>query len=132
MYAIGVALISGADSALLFDNLKEQGREKESNKIFGKAHSFNLLGILIAAPIGSLIATKFGLNYPILFSSIPFLFAAVIAFTIKEPKFHQDVFESTRYLNIIKTGFSYFRHHKILRILAFDAIIVSSTAYFVI
>ena len=132
MYAVGVALISGADSALLFDSLKEQGRENESNKIFGKAHSFTLLGILIAAPIGGLIATKFGLNYPILFSSIPFFCAAIVAFTLKEPKFYQDVSESTRYLDVIKTGFSYFRHHKILRMLALDAIVVSSAAYFVI
>jgi len=132
IFAIGVSLISGADSALLYDSLKEQGRENESNKIFGKAHSFNLLGILVAAPIGGIIATKFGLNYPILFTSIPFLFAALVAWSIKEPLFHQEISESKRYLDIVKTGFSYFRHHKILRMLALDAIIVSSAAYFVI
>jgi MFS family permease len=132
IFAVGVSLISGADSALLFDSLKEQGRENESNKIFGKAHSFNLLGMFIAAPIGGLIASKFGLNYPVLFTSIPFFITAIVAFTIKEPLIHQDISESTRYLDVIKTGFSYFRHHKILRMLALDAIIVSSSAYFVI
>lgn len=132
LFAAAMALISGADSALLYDALKEAGRENESKKIFGKAHSFYLLGILLSAPIGSFIAARFGLNAPILASAIPFIAAAAVAWTIKEPKIHEATSESKRYLEIVKNGLSFFRGHKTLRLLALDAIVVASAAYFVI
>ncbi|MDP3998531.1 MAG: MFS transporter [bacterium] len=132
LFAAAMALISGADSALLYDALKEAGRENESKKIFGKAHSFNLLGILLSAPIGSFIAARYGLNAPVIASAIPFMLAALVAWTIKEPKVHGAISESKRYLEIVRNGFSFFRGHKTLRLLALDAIIVASAAYFVI
>ena len=132
LYAMGVALISGADEALLYDSLKENGKENESKKIFGRAHSFNLLGMLISAPIGGFIASKLGLNAPLLFSSIPFLLAGVVAFTMKEPIMHQKISESKRYFDIARAGFMYFYKHKTLRLLAIDSIMVASSAYFVI
>src|SRR3989344_3248955 len=68
LFAAAMALISGADEALLYDSLKEAGREEERKKVFGRANSFHLLGMLVAAPIGSFIAAKQGLNAPMLFS----------------------------------------------------------------
>lgn len=132
LFAMAMALISGADSALLYDALKEAGKENESKKVFGKASSFNLLGILLSAPVGSFIAVRFGLNAPILASAIPFILAAVVAWSIKEPKVHGVISESKRYLEIVKNGLRFFRGHKTLRLLALDAIVVASAAYFVI
>lgn len=132
LFATAMALISGADSALLYDSLKEIGKEEESKKVFGRAQSFHLFGIFLAAPLGSFIAFKFGLNAPMLFSAIPFFLAAIIALTIKEPLIYQRTSESKRYLEIARKGFSYFRGHKTLRLLALDAIIVASAAYFVV
>lgn len=37
LFAIGVALISGADKAILYDSLKENNQEHLSVKIFSKA-----------------------------------------------------------------------------------------------
>lgn len=132
LFAVSVALTSGADEALLYDALKEQGREEESKKIFGKANSMHKVGILIAAPIGSFIARKFGLNYPMLLSAIPFLLAALVAWSIKEPGGRSKRSESTRYLKIASAGFMFFYKNAQLRKLALDAIIVASSAYFVI
>ena len=107
-------------------------RENESRKVFGKAYSFHMLGILISAPLGSIIASKFGLNAPMPFWTVPALLSSLVALSIKEEKSASPVSESRRYLDIIKTGFSYFYHHKPLRLLAMDGILVSSSAYFVI
>lgn len=132
LFAMGVAFMSGADEALLYDTLKEAGREKESQKIFGLANSINLLGIMIAAPIGSVIASVYGLNAPMQFSAIPLLLAAIVAWTIKEPKIHDAQSEKRRYLEVVKKGFTHLFYHKTLRLLTLDAIIVSASAYFVI
>jgi MFS family permease len=129
--ALGFALVSGADKALIYDSLKDAGRENDAKKIFGKTHSIMLISMGIAAPIGSLIAQDFGLNTPILLTAIPFLIAAIIAWGIKEPKKHDKTRESRRYFKIAKDGFFYFYTHRSLRILAIDAILVSSATYFI-
>jgi len=102
LYAMGAALSSGADDALLYDALKEEGRENESKKIFGRANTIHLAGIFLAAPIGSLMAQKFGVNSPMLFSAIPMLLCFLVALSIKEPKVHDKTPERKRYLLIAK------------------------------
>lgn len=132
LFAVGVALTSGADDALLYDHLKETGREKEAAKIIGRAHAFHLLGILTAAPIGSLLAAKFGLSAPMLYSAFPFLLASLVAYSIREPQRSQTTSESQRYLDVAREGFAFFYRHRRLRLLALDGIVVASAAYFVI
>lgn len=130
--AVGVSLMSGADDALLYDALKEAGVEEDSKKVFGRARSFELAGMLIAAPVGSLIASHLGLNAPKLLTAIPFFVAALIALSIKEPKIKERTRESKRYLDIAVNGFKFFAGHKTLRLIALDSILVASAAYFII
>ncbi len=132
LFAMGVALFSGADSALLYDSLKEEGQEERSKEIFGRAHAIRMTGYLVSALIGSSIASKFGLNAPILFSSIPFLIAAIIALSMREPSIHKGPSESQRYIDIAIKGTRYFLTHKKLRAVALDATIVASASYFVL
>ena len=132
LFALGIALMSGADEALLYDSLREQGRESESTKIFGRAHSFNLLGMLVAAAFGGGLASQFGLNTPMLLTSIPFLIATIIAWTIREPQIAPTTSEQKRYLDVAKNGWHYFKSHPALKLMALDAIGVSAAAYFVI
>jgi len=132
LFAIAVALMSGADDALLYDSLKEAGKEDENKKYMGRARSFELGGILVGSIVGSLVITKLPLNYPMLLSSIPYFIAGFIALSIKEPKIRAKVSESKRYLVVLKKGFTFFYRHKTLRIMAFDAVMVSAAAYFVI
>ena len=132
LFAVCAAFTSGANEALLYDALKEEGKEDQSKNIFGKAHTFHLLALLIAAPMGSFVASKFGLNFPIILSSIPALVAAIIVITIREPKYKTKISESKRYLNIVKDGLKTLINNKELRRLAFNSLFVSSSAYFVI
>lgn len=132
LFALGGALLSGADEALLYDTLAEMGREKESQKFFGRTQSIHLAGMLLAAPIGGLIAAKFGLNAPMQFTAISYIVAVLIGLTLHEPKRFEKELESKRYWQIVKEGFAFFFNHQQLRALAANAIIVSISAYFVI
>jgi MFS family permease len=129
--ALGFALVSGADKALIYDSLKDAGRENDAKKIFGKTHSMMLISMGIAAPIGSLIAQWFGLNIPILLGSIVFLLGSAVAWSIKEPKKYNIKRKRANYFKIAGKGLKFFYTHKSLRILAADAIIVSSATYFI-
>jgi len=132
LFAAAYAFISGAEDAFLYDSLKEHGQEHESKRIFGMAHSIMLFGFLVSAPIGSFIASRFGLNYPMLFRAIPSLIAFFIVLSLPEPKTADRTSEKRRYLDIAKKGFMFFYKHKLLRLIAIDGIIVSASAYFVI
>ncbi len=132
MFALAFALASGADEAWLYDTLKSQGKEHESKKLLGRLYSINMLGIMLAAPFGSLIATRFDLNYPMIFSGIPFLIAGLLAWSLPEPKIHSDVSERERYMDVLKSGLAFWWSHAQLKIMALDAIGVATAAYFVI
>lgn len=132
LFAIGFAFTSGADQALLYDTLKEEKKENESKKILGRAESFHLLGMLAAAPIGSLMAARLGLNAPMLLSSIPFFMAALIGWSIPEPKIHTGESAAPKYLDLVKNGLIALKSNSILRSLAIDSVLVAASAYFVI
>ncbi len=131
LFAVGYALNSGADQALLYDTLKSQGRESESKKILGRSEAIMLAGMMCAAPLGSIIATQMGLNAPQVLTSIPMFIAGLIAWSIPEPKLHSSS-ETHKYLDIIKNGFVTIRHNPVVRTLAFDSVVVSAAAYFVV
>ncbi|MBL7160125.1 MAG: MFS transporter [Candidatus Aenigmarchaeota archaeon] len=131
LFAMSVALMSGADQALIYDSLKKTKQTKISKEIFARYESLGVLGIMIAAPIGSYIGVNFGLQAPMLLMSIPMLLSVIISLTLKEPSSKARI-ESKRYLNILKEGTRYFFKHKILKILALDMVIIGVVSYFII
>ncbi|UCD04321.1 MAG: MFS transporter [Candidatus Woesearchaeota archaeon] len=128
LWALSFSLISGAGDALVYDTLKQIKKEKESKKVFGKTHSSQLAGIMIAAPIGSVIAQTIGLRETMLFMALPIAIAVIISLTFKEPKATEEL--EKRYFKILKEGVIYFKNHKTLRVLATDFIFVGMIAYF--
>jgi len=124
IFAIGYALISGADEALIYDSLKKIRKTKMAKKIGANYRSYGLLGMVIAAPIGSFIGVNFGLQWPMFLEGIVFLMVIPVLMTIKEPVTSKKQ-ESERYLKIMKTGLKYFAKHRILKILTFNLIAVN-------
>jgi MFS family permease len=131
-FALGVALMSGADQALLYDTLKEAGRESESKKIIGNAHAITLTSLALSAPIGSLIAGITSVQFTVSITAVPLLLAAIVAMRLKEPQLKKKVSESRRYVQIATEGFKFLYSHSTLRSLAIDGIVVAAAGYFVI
>ena len=131
LFALGFALVSGTDQALTFDTLRILEREDEMSKIMARNRSFFLIGISIAAPIGSLITLFFPLQYAMTFMFFPFIIAAFIAITLQEPN-HTLEKKTLKYLSIVKSGFKQIRRNKILRILAFDFVMVDVLVFLLI
>ncbi len=129
-FAIGVALKSGADKALLYESLKLHGAESQMSVIWGRTRSLHLLGILLAAPIGSYIAEHLGINYPMLLTATPAFTSAVIAWTISSPPSYPN--GSHGYLHQAMSSLSYIRSHPTLRRATVNMTLVASAAYFVI
>jgi MFS family permease len=131
IWAVGVSLLSGAQEAMLYDSLKELNREEESKKIFGRTRSVGLVGILVAAPIGSIIASTIGLRYTMMLMAVPTGISVVLCLFLKEPHVH-DQDQKQKYFEIIKKGFNHIRHSKTVMKLAADLLVGGILAYFVI
>lgn len=132
LIAIGLALISGAAEALLYDSLKETSNEGKFKNIYGRSFSLGSVAAIVSAPLGGIIAAKYGLNTPMFFSAIPFLVAALVIFSAKEPNVVSSNSPKKSYLKIAKEGVSFFIHHKILRSLAINGILIYTGCYFLI
>lgn len=131
LFAIGYALNSGADQALLYDTLKSQGREATAKQTLGRMDALTMAGMLTAAILGSPIASLWGLNAPQLMTAGPMLIAALLAWLVPEPRLHSES-ESKRYLEVVKSGLIAIRTNPVVRTLAFDSVVVSVAAYFVV
>lgn len=131
--AVSVSLLAGAQEALVYDTMKNAKEEKKSKKVFGNLYIAFLLGIMFAAPAGSIIAAKFGLRAPMLLMTIPFSIAAIIALTFKETETKRTAKRRVKdYIHTMKEGIAEFHNNKTLKILAFDTIAISTIAYFII
>lgn len=131
LFAFSVALLSGANEAFVYDTLRKTDQTAISKKTFARLESFTLAGIMIGAPIGSFIASRLGVRYPMMFFAIPVFFALLIALTLKEPETKEKI-ESKRYINILKDGLRFFYKNRILKILALDMVVIATIAYFMI
>lgn len=88
--ALAVSLISGADSAFIYETLADKGRENEYKKVWGTIQFYGLIAIAVSNIIGSLIAT-FGLRVT-LYAMLPSSLAMfIMSFTFIEPHKHKEV-----------------------------------------
>jgi MFS family permease len=132
LWAFGAALTSGTDQALIYDTLKKLEKEGDISRIMARIRSFSLLGIATSAPFGSVIGSYLSLNLVMSLMFFPFTIAAGIMLTLKEPNNYLKKEYSENYFSIIKSGFAEFKKNRILRLLAFEMIIIEIPVFFLI
>ncbi|MFB6292197.1 MAG: MFS transporter [Candidatus Nanohaloarchaea archaeon] len=92
LWAVGVTLISGADSAMIYDTLAELGEEARYQEVWGRASSYAMFSAAAAALLGGLIA-DFNLRWT-LYVQVPFMAAMIpVAYSLREPEHHEEVGE---------------------------------------
>jgi len=129
--ALALAMMSGTDESMLYDSLVVSKREKSSKKVLGRFGTIEMIGLVIAAPIGSSIAATLGLRWTMILAAIPFSIAFLIGFTLKEPVIRKTK-EGVKYLETLAKGVKHFYSHKILRILAFDSVTIAILTFFIV
>ncbi len=128
--ALGSSFVIGASNALIYDYLKQRNRESESKIVLGRSSALGNLGIVIAAPIGSLIAANFGIKMPMLLSAIPLLIASFIILTVKEARSKDTARPNP--LETMKKGIRILVKSKDLQFLVANDLLVWIGAYFLI
>jgi MFS family permease len=101
LLAIAISFISGADSALLYDTLKDLKKENLYKKIYGNVLFYGLIGMSVASVIGGYVG-EINLRWT-LYLSLPFMALLIpLSFSLKEPKRHEVIFEKGYILELFK------------------------------
>jgi len=124
-FALGMALVSGADTALLYDSLKEVGREKEYSKQMGIAKQYSFLMQIVGSIVSAfLFQIYYGLPY--IMSGFLLLSAILIVFSFKEiDHIHKKAESVKEYLLHIKNSGNYILHHVKIRTIIIYAALLS-------
>ena len=109
LLGIGGSLISGADSAILYDTLLEIKEEDEYTKIEGRTYAIGNFSEGIAGVLGGFLAMT-SLNMPVYIQTIVMFLSIPIAMTLVEPKSSYKLAKSfSSIITVVKDTFIYQR-----------------------
>ncbi len=120
------ALYSGNNSALLYDSLKEEGKEEHYSEYEGKTSSMFQIALAVSALIGSITLGFESFKFLFWLSVIPQVVGLVLAFKLVEPKQHYQVID-TNIFSHLKEALKKFKENARLRSLSFIKILEYGT-----
>ena len=90
LVGVGVAFLSGSGEALIFDFLKQEGRDDEVARVFGAGLSWVHIGGVTGAVTAGLLVARFELSAAVWAYTLLFLATAGVALWLDEPKILTD------------------------------------------
>ncbi len=123
LYGICIASMSGADTALVFESLKDLGQEGEYKKIWGKITATSLYLCIPFWVIGAFIADYFSIRMAIYLSIIPALVFFLISFFLEEPVYEKPLKKSQ--FNHLTKSFKWLFSHKILVFIVLTGVFIT-------
>ena len=93
LWALALTFTSGADGALLYDTLRQLGRERDFERIAGRGHALTALGVLVATLAGGPVAGALGMQTTIFLSAGTMALLAGTVALFHEPP-HRDAGEA--------------------------------------
>jgi len=132
LMALAMALNSGADEALLYESLPERD-PLVARRVFARAESWKLAGIVAGALVGSALATRTSVRGVFAFQALPMALSAVLALSLREPPARAAPGAARPgFLQLAREGARQLAARRTLRILAFDMISVGALVWLVI
>lgn len=132
LYAVAYTLVSGAEDAVAYDTLLELGTPERAPRVVSHLESSKLVGIIVGALAGSMIAARWGVAAPMAAQAIPALLGAAVAATLVEPVAHHAAAPPTGYTRMLFAGVRRLAAHPTLRLLAFDMVAINAVAWVII
>ena len=105
VWAAAFTLYSGADSAFVYDSLRATGRERDFQKLWGRARAVQAVGAILGLGLGSLMAELINLWVPVVASGGLMGIAWLVSFSFKEPPRLDEGQEQEGYLAVTKNAF---------------------------
>jgi len=123
LWAFGTSLVSGTDSALIYDTLKDLKQEKLYKKIWGNAIFYYMIATSIASIIGGFIG-KINFRWTF-YAMLPFMILLIpLSFSLKEPKRHKFIFKQGYLFELFRMlRLSLVKNKKIRWLIIYSAVI---------
>lgn len=129
LWSVASTLMSGADNALLFDTLKAAGQQGSYERVAGRGHALNWMGVGVATFLGGPVAALTDIRFTILFGAGTCLLTALVAFLMWEPAHERGPEEEDappeRYVRSIATAFGEVGRNREVR----NVILLTGTAF---
>ncbi len=125
LWAVGITFISGAEIALLYDTLRELGRESDYPKYRGYLQAFVLVSIALSSVLGGLVG-EVSLVSTFTITASLMVVATGFLLLLKEPPRKPDptTGDHPSYLDILKVAYGSIREHPNLRYALFYSAVV--------
>ncbi len=120
------AMFSGAGDALIYGTLIESGRESQAKKVFGRLKASSMVALLVAPPIGSILATRFGYTSTVNLTLVTAVLGLVASIFLVEPN-RGSVAKSLTFTQTAKTLRGFVQNRSLL-IIALNYSLVTVTA----
>ncbi|PLW80219.1 hypothetical protein C0585_03645 [Candidatus Woesearchaeota archaeon] len=114
LLALSWAMNSGADSAWLYDTLKELKKEDRFNKTFGNYRTIAMITYAFSGLLSIFLAGYYSYEKLFLWTSAIFFLSTLIALSFKEPPVHKELHEKN-FLKHAKASFKYAKEHSLVR-----------------
>lgn len=101
---VGSSLTSGAKEAMLFDTLKQVGKEDDFDKVSSKLSMIFQIGMSAATLIGGFMSLIY-FRLPPIATGIGMMFGAIFVLYLFEPKIDSEKFTLKNYIRQTKLGF---------------------------
>lgn len=130
VWGIAFALLSGTESAFIYDTLKALGREHEYPKIYGRGWAIQTGAAVAGTLIGAPVAAATDLSFPIVLSGGVAACAVLAAASFREPLREVRSSQPTAYVQIVRDAAGIVRRQSAVRysILFFGLITVGNIA----
>jgi MFS family permease len=100
---------NGAYEALIYDTLKEEGREEQYARFAGLSAAGFWTAIFLSSIIGAWVGSHFGLRKAYYITLVPNVLNVILAATLVEAKIHEAKTKASSFV-MIKQGFSFIRN----------------------
>jgi len=124
VWALGTCYISGANSALIYESLKQNKKEGNFKKVWGNVQSFGYLAAGIMGAIGGFVAV-YSLRLDWVLVAVAMFFMFLVALTLKEPKHLKPVEEKTYWKHIKESFKEAFTNKDLLFLLLFFSLLTT-------
>lgn len=104
IFGIGIASMSGADSALIYESLSKADKKEYSDSAFALIGGAMSLAMIISLPVGGILSA-YSLELPVYITCIPLTLAIIASFFLKEERI--DVEKSNEKREGFKTSFKF-------------------------
>jgi len=124
IWALGGAFISGADSAFVYETLKEKKKHKDYKKVWGNVKSFGYLAAGLSAIAGGFIAVySLRLNWFLVAGGI--LFASLITLNFKEPKHFKKLEKKSYWKHTFESFQEAIKNKEVLFLILFHSLLAA-------